>query len=495
MAEVSRPILTLKSTEDGLGTLGDRTLELGVFDVLLPCRRFDIDHKVAVLGRVSLTTEFLLRLIKSADGISEEQAAAFFGFDQRDMAFVVSEAANLGYIERRDGRLWLTIEGSALFREGSSQPEIFEVEKRRLTVGFDLLSLSPQAPRFLEQFELRLPELEIVDQGLAANATESIPEAFRRNYLEVGGRDRSGATKRALYSIDEVTPETRFSSPVRIVLKSAASAPAVGEPGLDEWRPDYERDDRQAIVQAVALFVDSLKTSRRPDDQVAYDLLIQFAPEFLKDFTRRDGLATERYYREAVGRTGDLRSDRPTVPLVGSLFTRDNLKRVFEALSYGIKAGNFVPSCAIWTVPNVAHWGATRVLPDVLQQFRRQLAGDEGRSVSCYSMHNGRPGFHLTKAFDHSYVAERAAFPPPLEILLVPGIFAAVSVNVPVGLSVGHPVPLGLVTYDREVLARVAAFVSQKISAFGPDAAHLESSLAGREAALPIGTDTRGETS
>ena len=58
----------------------DRSIELAVYDVLLPCRNFLIDHKVAVLGRTSLTTEFLLRLIKAVPGISEENAAAFFGW-------------------------------------------------------------------------------------------------------------------------------------------------------------------------------------------------------------------------------------------------------------------------------------------------------------------------------------------------------------------------------------------------------------------------------
>src|SRR3954451_17041483 len=98
----------------------DRPIELAVYDVLLPCRNFLIDHKVAVLGRTSLTTEFLLRLVKAIPGISEENAAAFFGFNVRETSFVLAEAVAPGYIERRDGRLWLTMAGDALFRDGSS---------------------------------------------------------------------------------------------------------------------------------------------------------------------------------------------------------------------------------------------------------------------------------------------------------------------------------------------------------------------------------------
>jgi hypothetical protein len=80
MAVRKRTLLHLK----GQGLVApedDRSIELAVYDVLLPCRMFQIDHKVAVLGRTSLTTEFLLRLVKAVPGISQEDAAAFFGFD------------------------------------------------------------------------------------------------------------------------------------------------------------------------------------------------------------------------------------------------------------------------------------------------------------------------------------------------------------------------------------------------------------------------------
>ena len=62
------------------------------YDVLLPCRMFLIDHKVAVLGRTSLTTEFLLRLVKAVPGISRKMPPAFFGFNLRETSFVLAEA-------------------------------------------------------------------------------------------------------------------------------------------------------------------------------------------------------------------------------------------------------------------------------------------------------------------------------------------------------------------------------------------------------------------
>ena len=48
-----------------------------------------------------------------------------------------------------------------------------------------------------------------------------------------------------------------------------------------------------------------LKQSRGDADTEAYGTLLELAPDFLKDFARRDALAVERYYREAITRTGE----------------------------------------------------------------------------------------------------------------------------------------------------------------------------------------------
>lgn len=478
MAAATRPILSLK-TPVVSGQQDPAPLDIGVLDVLLPCRRFNIDHKVAVLGRVSLTTEFLLRLVKSADGISEDQAAGFFGFDQRDMAFVLTEADNLGYVERRDGRLWLTAEGMSLFRDGSLEPEIFEVEKRSLSVGFDLLSLAPQPPRPLDYFELKLPELSVADRELASEASRAIPQAFQRHYLEVGARDRSAQIKRALYSIDEVVAGARFSGIVRVNIRGTMDAPSAAEADLDDWRPDYERDDRKAIVQAAIRFVDDLKTSKSSDAEKAYGCLLDFAPEFLKDFARKDGLAIDRYYREARGRTGDLRSDRQTVPIVGSLMTRDNLRRLIEAIGLSRQAHDEVVSDVFWVAPNVPGWGATRILPDLLRQIKRMIGPDGVSPPSSHLFYSGRAAPHFSPAFGSCHGSDHPHVPRTLEVVLIPGVVAAVTVHEPLLTNFGHAVPLGILSYDPKVVGRVTSFISQHLHRYGSGAEYHRDNLLG----------------
>jgi len=138
-------VIVNAATKGGSARVPDRPMEIAAYEVVLPCRRFGVSYKLAVLGRVSLTTEFLLRLLKATGELEETKAAAFFGFDHRDMAFVVDEAESLGYIEREDGRLRLTIAGTELFRGGSESPEIYEIEQRRDNFVFDLLCLAHSA--------------------------------------------------------------------------------------------------------------------------------------------------------------------------------------------------------------------------------------------------------------------------------------------------------------------------------------------------------------
>jgi hypothetical protein len=226
-----RPKLTLPKVRKLTDPLEDQPFDLGVFDVLLPCRQFDIVHKVAVLGQLSMTGEFLLRLLYSVEGIGELEACSFFGFDERELAWVLQEAEEAGHIVRKEGRLWLSVSGRNLFREGSKEPQIHEVEKRTWTVGFDLFALAPIERQALSRFEMGLPELQIEDVERISGARKLIGPAFRKFFGEI--QSRSGLDnikKQSLYSVDDVVPSDRFSSIVRIVAKSKAARPGLPEP-------------------------------------------------------------------------------------------------------------------------------------------------------------------------------------------------------------------------------------------------------------------------
>lgn len=468
MKSTQRPTLSLRS-KSLIEPESDRPLELGVYDVLLPCRQFAVSHKVAEVGRVSLTAEFLLRLLKSVDGMKEEDVAAFFGYDRREMFFVLSEVETNDFVARKDGRVFLTTVGHGLFRDGSEYPEIFEVDSRRETVGFDLIALAPEDRRSLDTFERRLPELHTSDAEKVSAATRLVFGAFRKFYGEiVSRRDPTVTVKRSLYSIDDVVAKDRFSSAVRISVQSTGLRPSVAEPDMSGWKSENEREDRADIIEAASHFVDNLKVQRRPDSGDAYQILIALAPSFLKDLTRRDGLAVERYYREAFASAGDVRSDRPTVPLLGSIFTRENTRRLFEVADYGLRSIKERPSLCIWFAPQTPHWGATTALPGILEQIKsRALAAPvvdaQDGEIKTIGMLTGRAPKHIEVAFDAVATSNASRFPPSLEMLLIPNTLIAVTVNSPIGVQTGLPVPLGFVSFDSQIISRTQNFLSDHI--------------------------------
>ncbi|NGP16621.1 hypothetical protein [Devosia aurantiaca] len=443
----------------------DKDLELASYDVLLPCRRFDVDHKVAVLGRVSLTAEFLLRLVKSVDGIDENEAALFFGFGLRDMSFVLAEVAGLGYVERREGRLWITPSGMSLFMEGSDEPKIFDVEARRENVGFDLISLAYEHHRGLDDFSRALPELPLLQPERASAAAANIYSAFRRSYPEIASRrDKAAFDKRSLYSIDHVTPGDRFSSSVKLTIKSTGLRPWAGVADLSEWRNEVEQEDRPEVLDAVAAFVDDLSVTQRSGDREAYEVLISLAPEFLKEFVRKSGLAVDQYYRETFNRVGEVRSNRQTIAFVGSLFTRDNVRKLTEAYSIALRSRSR-PSTLLWLMPIVKHWGATKTLPELLRMMASRNGTDNNtdRPAATVGLVSNWPDAHIKKAFVQVCKSEAPAFPQTLELLIIPGVLVAASVHAPIGSRAGLPVPLGFISFDPRVVERASEYVGHSL--------------------------------
>ena len=445
-------------------------VQVGMFDLLLPSRRFNVKHKVAVLGDVSLTTEFLLRLLHAVDGINERDAAVFFGFNEGEMAFVVNEAESRAFISRESGRLWLTDAGHDLF-QGGDRPQIFEVEKRSERIGFDLLSLSPVDWAYLGGFEGLLPELAVRDAELAANASRKVPESFRRFYGEISAKrdkDVAETAKRSLYSVDDVIPGDRFSAVVPVVAVSSMRRPSDPEPSFDAWRPSDEVAKRDAVVHGVAAFLDNLKVVSRPEDSIAQQVLLDIAGEFLKEFTTRSGLSDQRYFKEVASRAGEFRSDRPTVGVIGPLFLPDNRKRLSAALNLAGPRSTGDDGRLVWTIPTQGTWGASRALETLLESVKgeavSQLEGTPPQLREAYVIACGKPPRYLAKAFDKVLIRpDNGALPGSLEIMLIPQRIVAVTIHAALGDGRGFPVPLGVMSYDSKVVRRAHQYLESQL--------------------------------
>jgi len=472
MAE-KRTTLRMK-TDDLVPPDEDRMIEMHTFDVLLPCRRYEVDYKVAVLGQISPTLEFLLRLLKAADGISEDDARLFFGYNRVEMEFVLSEGVNPGYVERRDDRLWLTPAGEMLFSHTDDGPVIYSVENRRNSFGFDQLSIAPQPHVSMDQLEMGLPDLSLDSPKGAGNASKVVEERFHYFFRELGDReDRDRAQRRDLYSIGKAIPGDRFQVPVRIKVKAQASSPSIVEGDVTDWRQEAEMSDRPEVEQAVGRCLSDLRMPRnlKEDDQ-GYRLLTELAPEFFKDFTISSGLSVARYWREAVARAGEPRADRQTVPLVGSLLTQTNIERLLRVMDYGLRQ-SAPPSIVLSVPPRTKFWGASTLLRDLNSLIRLKLRGpdgDEATEPQTYCVVTGKMPRYLPHAFDTVVAVEFCGLPAGLEIYLAPGVSAVVMVHAPIGaIGSGVPAPLGFATFDPGVLRRISDLVLDNMTRYVAD--------------------------
>jgi len=476
MSAAPRPILSLNKRDDA-DLIEEPLVMLDRFEVLIPCRRFQVTYKVAEKGGVSVTSEFLLRLLYAVERMEENAIAEFFGFDSREMAFVMNEMIARDYVVHSDGQVWLTQTGRRLFTGAYGTPHIVSVDKRTDSFGFDLLSLCPQEPDRLDKFALTLPALPVVDAERAASATREVRQAFQQHFTEFDLLRRAGSSRQQyLYSVDNVSAEQKFLATVPVCVIAQGGRSTNVQVDLSEWRNGHELEDRESVVAAVAGVMEGIKQAPNAQDGWAYSQLLELAPEFLQEFTRRDGLAVDRYHKSAVARVGELRADRPTVPLVGSLFTPPNAERLLSAIKYAVKRLDALgeqegheaskeavtwPDQLYWLAP-AGHWGNTRALPKTLEAIRqavRRESTEPGKALRTIGVRRQRERTTRRRLMDEAFseirfIDERAMQSSNLELLCIPGLVAAVLVHAPIKSTYGFPVPLGLISFDTAVVAR-----------------------------------------
>lgn len=449
----------MPATRSATEPIVEREVDLDVVDALVPCRSFAITYKIAEVGKFSLTSEFLLRLIRIVEGIQETEAAEYFGFSASELAYVVNDMETHGYVERRQGGVWLTEAGRGLFLANSDVPELYQVEQRTDRRGFDLISLAPAESLGLSSFDAALPELKVPGERVAS-ASKAVSTAFNKHFDRLVRRATDTPLKQSLYSVDTVTPRNRFPMPVPISVRARSSMAGAPEPNLSESWTGYDLDDRSEIVEAAATFLKSVRVSDKFATDEAFRRLAEIAPEALGEFTRNGVVRREAFFKEALRRAGELRADRATVPVIGTLFTGGNLDRLRRALGYAGQKKLRLPQLLFWHAPALPYWGATRRLPALLEGIPQLMSASSEARMRTVCIHMERPPRHIQRAFD-AVVESRAVVLglQSVEVLLVPGNVAAVIVHTATSSPSSYPVPMGILSFDAKVVARTTELV------------------------------------
>jgi hypothetical protein len=474
LANIKKPVATEVAEEP--------TVMIDRFEVVLPARLFQITYKVAEKGGISMTGEFLLRLLHAVEQMKEKDIAAFFGFDRRELNFVMTEMTAHDYITHLDGYVCLTPSGRRLFTDNSGTPQIVSVEKHTDQFGFDLISLCPQDKPHFPKYALSFPRLTIQKGERAANATREVQGLFRRHFMEFATTKRQRQKQQYLYSVDHVIAEDKYfvTVPVRVMSKGGKSDDFHAD--LSEWRNMHELEDRADVLASVGILLEQFRQRPQENDRLAYKQLTNLAPDFLNAYTKIDGLSVESYHRTAIARAGVLRADRPTIPLLGSLLTPGNVEKLFIAIRHGLKRLDFIEATdvdAMWPkemywLPPLAQlgrnstWGKTRALESTLEGVKKRLHRGTGnpnenqiRTVAVTTIRERSLKDEVLSMFnERRFVSEQIMPLKNFELMCVPGIAVAALVHAPIQSNHGFPVPLGFLSFDPAVVARVEGYFS-----------------------------------
>lgn len=434
----------------------DNSVEVDSLDLKLPCRVFEVSYQVADAGKFTLTTEFLLRLLKAVNSLTEAEIAEFFGFSVDEAAEVVNAAERKEYVTRRDGKVALTEAGDSLFEGPAEEPALYKVERKRGHFGFDLVSFCPARSPQLEPFERTLPEVPLPDPELAANATKTIREAFRQHFQEIqvllGGRETD---RRTLYSIDDVIGQHRGSTLVPVSVKVGRETLGAVEPDLRGWKTGVDLDNRIAVLQSSGAFLKNSVVSASYASENGVDYLHECAPAYLERYFMGGQFNALSYFRLATSMAGDLRKDRKTARIVGTLWTRQNFDRVVAAMKHAPEIPGMEHELLIWLRPNTPLWGCSTRVVSMVEGLAKTMA-PTGRPEPLGTVliaHDDRESqWRFGDVFDVVTTIRAGRVPKNFEMLLVPGRLFAAQVHLPMSGSEGYPIAMGVVSFDHALL-------------------------------------------
>ena len=121
-------------------------------------------------------------------------------------------------------------------------------------------------------------------------------------------------------------------------------------------------------------------------------------------------------------------------------------------------------------MPKQPSWGAARSLIELLEVLAQEEVEIDGTGRklerAAILIEEGKPQWRLTKTSSPPYCRPNTgAIPSSLEILLIPGKVAAVVVHAPVTEDRGFPIPLGILTFDTQILRRVHQYLLDSLPA------------------------------
>lgn len=425
------------------------------FSFNVPCREFIITAQVTRDKRMPMVDEFVLKALNLCESISAAQLARFFGFSQTEMEVVLADLQARTLIALDGNVVSLHATGKELFRTaGDGPPTITDVESFPARIWFDLISKNMIRSRGLHNVKNLInlvPSFGHADVP-ASFAREAFNDNFR-DYLRVVRRIKNPETW-GLYAISDVA-SGRFSY---AQISGKQSLILGAQPKLDTTLIETEVDRplklrllTDAMSQALSKLSDPEPTTAA---QLEYVRLTHST--FIDDSIGTDGF---------VDLTGWLKrenanNDPEVVWFVGSIYVERNRKCLTSLIASIRDSDRAHQSFNLnWFRPGGTIWGLSEDLQLTISELRAMTrrgssgAGGLVATLVAPASVSADSAKRFDRVFDRGLSARAGQSTPSIEVLLVRGVFAAVSVLVPLAKDV-H-VWIGRITVKPKDVVRI----------------------------------------
>lgn len=426
------------------------------FGFNVPCREFIIAAHVTRDKRMPMVDEFVLRSLHLCESVSVARLARFFGFSKTEMEIVLADLQTRSLVTLEGNEVSLHSMGKELFRtSGDGPPVINYVESFPARIWFDLISKNMIRSRGLHNVK------NLIDLRPSLDRT-NIPEGFAREAFHDNFRDYLRLIRRiknpeawGLYAISDVSPG-RFSY-AQISGKQALVLG--GQPKVeitlietDTDRPQKLRLLTDAMDRALANLSDP-----EPSTAASSEYARLTNSTYIDDSLNAEGFVDLKAWLRRENE-----SCAPNViPFVGSLWLERNRKSLTSLIAARSESDSSPETWNLsWLRPGGTIWGLTEDLQTTISELRtmsRRATSGEGGMVATLiapASVKEKSVKQFDRIFDRGLSARAGRNSPAVEVLLIRGVCAVVSLLVP--LSTGVQVWIGRMTVKPEDVARIA---------------------------------------
>ena len=461
----------------------DPTVDVDSLTFAVRAQKFRVAASIMKRTSIPLTTEYATRLVHLVRGITAEELAGFFDFDEPETRILLQELLSSGLVEDLDGRLRLSPRGQAALSPVDDSLNIFDVDEVTAIVSFDLISFAPVADAELADRDQRLvEELPIPDRAKAASSEAVAREAYDLHFQEWRSvqSPRMGLDEDSrIHTIGDAHVVRNFAAPMEVPIRYRLDNVSGASPDFADLSAKGRAGSRDRLVDALSKRIQRVVGAA--DHQDAYDLVSDFDGGLF----RRDGvrsaleqaawaeLALDPARRDLAGWIA------PGRRLVGSTSTASVRAALLEWPTSAADSSK-TRSPVFWLPPALPHWGRSVSFASLASALSSANSSDDGTVLLPRVDGSDVMNAHLRRCygatqrinalFDRCLPLKLPSVPDALELIVKPGAWTLALVHAP-DAHTALPFPIGYVTAAPGVVARYTHKLAELVSqTAGPSA-------------------------